>query len=74
MSGAHSPAQKQSTAHGRRYVVALGIGVALVAGAVGVTVVGHSSGGKVSATPTTTPPAQPATSKLPLNVVAVTPC
>ena len=73
MSGAHSPAQKQSTAHGRRYVVALGVGVALVAGAVGVTVVGHSSGGKVSATPTTTPPAQPATSKLPLNVVAVTP-
>jgi peptidoglycan hydrolase-like protein with peptidoglycan-binding domain len=47
--------------------------MALVAAAIGVTVVAHSSGGKVSATPTTVPSAQPAASKLPLNVVAVTP-
>jgi hypothetical protein len=51
----------------------VGIGAALVVAAVGITVVGHSSGGKVSATPTTAEPAHPAASKLPLNVVAMTP-
>ena len=47
--------------------------MALVVAAVGITVVARSSGGKVSASPTTTPAVQPAPSKLPLNVVAVTP-
>ena len=51
----------------------LGVGIALATAAVGVSVVAHSNGGKVSAAPTTVPPARPAASKLPLNVVAVTP-
>ena len=44
-----------------------------MAATVGVTVVAHSSGGEVSATPTTVPSAPSTASKLPLNVVAVTP-
>jgi hypothetical protein len=75
MSGAHSPSRSQSISagHPRGRLVVLGVGVALVATAIGFTVVGHSSGGKVSATPTTVPAVHPAASKLPLNVVAVTP-
>ena len=75
MSGAHSRTRSRAprSAHPRRYLVAAGIVVALVVAAVGITVVAHSSGGKVSATATTTPAVQPAPSKLPLNVVAVTP-
>lgn len=45
----------------------------LVAAAVGVTFVAHSTSVHVSATPTTIQPAQPTVSKLPLNLVAVTP-
>jgi peptidoglycan hydrolase-like protein with peptidoglycan-binding domain len=47
--------------------------MALVVTVIGVTVVAHSSGGKVSATPTTVPSALPAASRLALNVVAVAP-
>ena len=75
MTGAHSPSRSPSSSGSRsrhRFIV-LGLGMALVMAAIGVTVVARSSGGKVSATPTTVPSAQPAASKLPLNVVAVTP-
>jgi peptidoglycan hydrolase-like protein with peptidoglycan-binding domain len=74
MSGAHSPSRSRSTTAGRSRwrFVALGAGVAIIVAAVGVAVVGHSSG-KVSASPTTTPSDNPATAKLPLNVVSVTP-
>jgi lipoprotein-anchoring transpeptidase ErfK/SrfK len=75
MTGAHSPSRSRSSTvgHSRHALVVLGVGMALVAGAIGVTVVAHSSGGKVSAAPTTVPSAQPAASKLPLTVVALTP-
>lgn len=50
----------------------IGVVVALVVVAVGFAVIGHSTS-KVSATPTTAPSSHPAASKLPLNVVSVTP-
>ena len=47
--------------------------MAVVAAAIGVTVVAHSSSGKVSTAPTTVPANQVVAPKLPLNVIAVTP-
>jgi len=74
MSGAHSHSRSRSTSapsHRGRFVV-IGVVVALVVVAVGFAVIGHSTS-KVSATPTTAPSSHPAASKLPLNVVSVTP-
>ena len=74
MSGAHSHSRSRSTSapsHRGRFVV-IGVVVALAVVAVGFAVIGHSTS-KVSATPTTAPSSHPAASKLPLNVVSVTP-
>jgi len=75
MTGAHSPSRTRPTAahlHRRRFAVVGGV-VALVVAAVGFTMVGHPGATKVSASPTTAPPSHPVASKLPLNVVSVTP-
>jgi peptidoglycan hydrolase-like protein with peptidoglycan-binding domain len=78
MSGAHSSSRSHrrarsasSRATWRRLVIA-GVGIIVVALVAGATIVSRS-GAKVSATPTTTPSAQAAASKQPLEVVAVTP-
>ena len=75
MTGAHSPSRPQPTSagHSRHRLVLLSVGMALVASSIGVTVIAHSSGGKVSATPAAIPSSQPAASKLPLSVIAVSP-
>ena len=78
MSGAHSPTRsrrgtRRAPGHARRRLVILGVGIIVVAVVAGATIVSRS-GPKVSATPTTTPPAaQAAASKQPLTVASVSP-
>ena len=71
MSGAH--AQKKSSEHGARRRIALILGVLAVVAGVGADVVARSTGGRVSASPTTVAPAHPAPSDRPLGIVSVSP-
>ena len=66
-------AHARTATHAWRKRAALGLGVLVVVGAVGVVVLSRTTGTKVSATPTTAPPAHLAVSTRPLNVVAVSP-
>ena len=78
MSGAHSPSRPRrhaptgSSRTTRRRLIIAGVGLVVVALVAGATVISRS-GAKVSATPTTAPAAHPAASKLPLEIVSVTP-
>ena len=78
MSGAHSSSRSHrhapgaSTRTARRRLVIAGVGLVVVALVAGATVISRS-GSKVAATPTTAPPAHAAVSKLPLEIVSVTP-
>ena len=73
MSGAHSPTRRrQGDSSTRRRLIIAGVGVLVVALVAAGTVVSRS-GDKVSASPTTTPTPHASTSKLPLEVVSVSP-
>ncbi len=73
MSGAHSPSHRRAAASTtRRRLIIAGVGVLVVALVAGATVVSRS-GPRVSASPTTAPTPHASTSKLPLEVVSVSP-
>jgi peptidoglycan hydrolase-like protein with peptidoglycan-binding domain len=71
MSGTH--AHTTSTRHRVRRLVGLFIGIAVVMATIGVAVASRSTGGKASATPTTSPAARQSASTRPLDVVSMTP-
>jgi len=71
MAGAH--AQKQPPNHTARRRIALVLGVLVVVAGVGAVVVARSTGGRVSATPTTVAPAHAAPANRPLGIVSVSP-
>jgi len=66
-------AHARTATHAWRKRAALSLGVLVVVGAVGVVVLSRTTGTKVSATPTTAPPAHLAVSTRPMNVVSVSP-
>jgi peptidoglycan hydrolase-like protein with peptidoglycan-binding domain len=66
-------AHSTNAGHPARRRLALVVGVVVVVGAVTVAVVSHSTGPRVSATPTSTPSAGQAASDRPMNIVAVDP-
>ncbi len=73
MSGAHSHSHRRDGASTtRRRLIIAGVGVLVVALVAGATIVSRS-GSRVSASPTTTPSPHASTSKLPLEVVSVSP-
>ncbi len=76
MAGEHSHSRRRARgaepSPARRRLIIAGVGVLAVAVVAGATVVSRS-GAKVSASPTTTPAAHRSTSKLPLEVVSVSP-
>ncbi len=71
MSGTHT--HTKPTNHRGRRRIALALGVVVVVAGVGVTVAARSTGGRVSATPTTIAPAHAVVSTRPLGIVSVSP-
>jgi peptidoglycan hydrolase-like protein with peptidoglycan-binding domain len=71
MPGAH--AHKKPSNHPARRRIALTFGVLVVVAGVATAVVARSTGGRVSASPTTVATARPAASDRPLGIVSVSP-
>ncbi len=71
MTGAHAHAKPNRQRGRRRFVLLLG--VLVVVAAVGAVALTHSTGGNVSATPTSAAPAHQTASTRPLGVVSVAP-